>query len=804
MAIDLQDAGDAPTSPTAARRSAISWRTLLPLALATALLTSAAFVAWQAWLVQHSRSTVAAAEQTRDVAAAAITDLIRAQRAKLEAALQDPALVAALQGEDAAGREQAAVRLRDLLPDIQQARFFSPTLHEVVAGNLEKIGYSQAALLMQAEALDRTAPARAYIEQGKAVGLVLAAPVKSGAEVLGYVLARWPWQPVLDVLRKRDVAPARMDLRQGDGYNGIRLASAGAEARGSDSDGGNPVAESRLRIAVAAPGYFVVMPREPLMLTLIALGLLLTGLLALWLRHIGNERALGMLRRGRGPTIAEPTLTEVVLSEDAAAAADPDTSKPAVSAGTPIKESTPINVNPGIFRAYDIRGVVGETLDAGVARTIGQAIGSEAQERGLADIVVGRDGRLSSPDMAAALIAGLRASGIDVTDIGAAPTPVTYFAAQHFGSGSCVSVTGSHNPPDHNGFKIVLGGETLAEDAIQALHHRIVERNFRGGSGGSSGGLQVTDATGEYIDRISTDIQVARKLKVVVDCGNGIAGDFAPGVLTAIGCEVEPLYCEVDGGFPNHHPDPSDPDNLKDLILAVERTGADLGVAFDGDGDRLGVVTPTGEIIYPDRLLMLFAIDLLERNPGATIIYDVKCTNRLQSLILTNGGSPLMWKTGHSLIKAKMRETDALLAGEMSGHFFFKERWYGFDDGIYAAARLVEILAGDIEDRSAQEIFDELPKDVSTPELKLPMPDDNGHAFVDAFTRKATFDGAHLTTIDGLRADWRDGFGLVRASNTTAILVLRFGADSQLALERIQDEFRSQLLALDPKLELPF
>jgi phosphomannomutase/phosphoglucomutase len=381
-----------------------------------------------------------------------------------------------------------------------------------------------------------------------------------------------------------------------------------------------------------------------------------------------------------------------------------------------------------------------------------------------------------------------------------APTPVTYFACQHVGSGSGVSVTGSHNPPDHNGFKIVLGGETLAEDAIQALHRRIVERHFSEGTGG----LQVTSFASEYADRIAADIQVARRLTVVVDCGNGAGGEVAPAVLGAIGCEVLPLHCEIDCSFPNHQPDPTDPDNLRDLVLAVERTGADLGVAFDGDADRLGVVGPDGEMIFPDRLLMLFARDVLERNPGASIIYDVKCTNRLQPLIIAAGGSPLMWKTGHSLIKAKMRETGALLAGEMSGHFFFKERWYGFDDGIYAAARLVELLAGDIRERGVREIFDSLPKGAATPELKVPMAEGTNHAFVEAFSRKARFDGAHLTTIDGLRADWPDGFGLVRASNTTSILVLRFGADGEDALERIQDTFREQLLAFDANLPLPF
>ena len=453
-----------------------------------------------------------------------------------------------------------------------------------------------------------------------------------------------------------------------------------------------------------------------------------------------------------------------------------------------------------IFRAYDIRGVVGTTLDPGIAKLIGQAIGSAMQDQGLKDIVVGRDGRLSGQEMANALIEGLRAAGREVLDIGQAPTPLCYFAAFQLRTGSCVAVTGSHNPPDYNGFKIVLGGDTLAGDAIQDLYARIAEDRLY--KAPAPGGLQQREVAADYIRRIAEDVQLERKLKVVVDCGNGVAGMLAPEVLEAIGCEVMPIFCEVDGTFPNHHPDPSDPKNLTDTIQMVQRLNADVGLAFDGDGDRLGVVTHSGEIVYPDRLLMLFASDVLERNPGACIVYDVKCTGHLAGHILRHGGSPLMWKTGHSLIKAKMKETGAELAGEMSGHFFFKERWYGFDDAIYAAARLLEILA--TRDESADAVFAELPKGFSTPELKAPLPEGENYAFMDKFREKAKFDGARVATIDGVRADWPDGWGLVRASNTTPVLVMRFDADSPAALERIQKIFRDQLLALKPDLALPF
>jgi len=448
-----------------------------------------------------------------------------------------------------------------------------------------------------------------------------------------------------------------------------------------------------------------------------------------------------------------------------------------------------------------VRGVVGKTLDKNVARMLGRAIGTVMGEKGLREIVVGRDGRASGPELAGALADGLREAGVDVIDLGAVPTPVVYFAAYRFNTGCGVAVTGSHNPPDYNGFKIVVAGETLAEGAIQDLYQRIASGAM---SSDGHGSLRQVDVAPDYIEKIVSDVLAERSLKVVVDAGNGIPGAIAPQVLEGVGCEVVPLYCDVDGNFPNHHPDPSDPANLEDLIHAVRQTDADLGIAFDGDGDRLGVVSRSGEIIYPDRLLMLFARDVLSRQPGGIVIYDVKCTSHLKGQILDAGGSPLMWRTGHSLIKAKMRETSAELAGEMSGHFFFKERWYGFDDGIYAAARLLEILAGDLHGRSPEEIFATLPKSISTPELKIELAEGEHYRFMDQLRERATFEDASVITIDGLRVDWPDGWGLVRASNTTPVLVLRFEADNEAALKRIQQIFRQQLLAVNPTLKLPF
>jgi len=459
-----------------------------------------------------------------------------------------------------------------------------------------------------------------------------------------------------------------------------------------------------------------------------------------------------------------------------------------------------VQLDPGIFRAYDIRGVIGQTLDPGVAQLIGQAIGSLMHEQGLDEIVVGRDGRLSGPELIAGLIAGLRIAGRNVIDIGRTPTPVVYFGSYELGTGSCVAVTGSHNPPDYNGFKIVVDGQTLSGDAITDLYQRIAAgRLHTADSPGTATQRRIDD---DYVRRIAADVRLQRPLKVVVDAGNGVAGEVGPRVLEAIGAEVVRLYCEIDGTFPNHHPDPSEPHNLEDLIARVREEGADLGVAFDGDGDRLGVVTPEGDNIFPDRLLMLFAADVLARKPGAMILYDVKCTGRLAGHIQSHGGRPLMWKTGHSLIKAKMRETSAELAGEMSGHFFFKERWYGFDDGIYAAARLLEILSG--RDEAPGDVLRALPGGVATPEIKIDAPGGDPHRFVAGFQRQAQFEGAQVQTIDGVRVDWPDGWGLIRASNTTPVLVLRFDADDESSLTRIKHAFRAQLTAYDPDLPLRF
>ena len=458
-----------------------------------------------------------------------------------------------------------------------------------------------------------------------------------------------------------------------------------------------------------------------------------------------------------------------------------------------------MQIDPTIFKAYDIRGIVGKNVDEAFAEHLGRAFGSEARAAGEKAVAVGRDGRLSGPKLAAALVRGLKSTGLDVVDIGMCTTPMLYYVAATRAAQGCSSgimVTGSHNPKDYNGFKMVMSGRAIYGADIQKLRQRIETETYttkRGRSG-------KMDVLAEYTQRIVGDVKLARPMKVVVDSGNGIPGASAPGILRALGCEVIDLYSTVDGDFPNHHPDPSKPENLEVLKTVVKATGAEVGLAFDGDGDRLGVVTATGNIIYPDRQIMLFARDILSRHKGGTIIYDVKCSQRLPVAIRKAGGKPLMWKTGHSLIKAKLKEVGAPFAGEMSGHLFFGERWYGFDDAMYTAARLLEILA---RQKNPSAFLDALPTSFSTPELNVPCAEGEHHAVVAELLARAAdgrmkFEGGEVGTIDGLRVDFADGFGLIRASNTTPVLVLRFEGHTDEALHRIEAQFMAALREVKP------
>lgn len=451
-----------------------------------------------------------------------------------------------------------------------------------------------------------------------------------------------------------------------------------------------------------------------------------------------------------------------------------------------------------IFKAYDIRGIVDKTLTTDITYKIGQAVGSEVIASGGDSIVIGRDGRLSGPMLSRALADGLRASGVNVVDIGVAASPVVYYSSYSMGIPSCIAITGSHNPPDYNGYKMVVDGTTLSSQRIQALKQRILDKDFSVGAGD----YRQQEIIDDYIARIVNDVKPDRALKIVIDCGNGVAGATAPQVFRQIGCEVIDLYSEVDGTFPNHHPDPSQIENLQDLIAAVEEHSADLGLAFDGDGDRLGVITKNGEVVWPDRQMILFARDILTRNPGAEIIYDVKCSRTLPAEIERAGGKATMWRTGHSFIKAKLKETGAAIAGEMSGHIFFKERWFGFDDGVYAGARLIELLAR--QDQTPQAVFDALPNSINTPELRMEFAEGEHYRFMDQLKEVAKFENAEISTIDGIRVDYADGFGLIRPSNTTPILVLRFEADTEQALRQIQDDFSAAIRLVDEKVTIPF
>src|SRR4249919_35177 len=753
---------------------------------ALALVLLAAWFGWSAWQQLRDSNRRQSVEQARDAAVQAVQGVLATEQKQFAKQLQSAPVQAALAANDL---HLAGEALTQGWGSATDGEVLSTDLDPAYAG-LPKTGYGRLAAMEQALADHK--PVAWIVTDGLGKQkLALAAPVMRGKETIGVASASLRLDKLGTSVEGANVPEETyLALRQGASNlveRGDKALANGAEAMAAKVPG------SDLRIAAAVPdvagGPFGLGWLECAIVTV----LLALGAVVAWLYP--------RLTHGRGAAAGDAD--EAGAQTLGQMAPELLTPQPAVAAKPTAPDAAPkasVAIDRGIFRAYDVRGVVGKTLDASIADLLGQSIGSLMQQQGLLDIVVGRDGRLSGPELTEGLINGLRKAGRNVIDIGMAPTPVVYFGAYHLRAGSCVSVTGSHNPPDYNGFKIVVGGETLSGDAITDLYDRIADgRLFNADNAGEVRSLDIGD---EYVQRIANDVQIDRPLKVVVDAGNGVAGDLGPRVLAAIGAEVTPLYCEIDGTFPNHHPDPSEPHNLADLIRMVERLDADLGIAFDGDGDRLGVVTRDGQNIFPDRLLMLFAQDVLERNPGAMIIYDVKCTGRLPGHILRHGGSPLMWKTGHSLIKAKMRETGAELAGEMSGHFFFKERWYGFDDGIYAAARLLEILSVQHDTPSAT--LAALPDGVSTAEIKVDAPDGDPHSFVERFRNAARFEGARLSTIDGLRVDFPDGWGLVRASNTTPILVMRFDADSAEALQRIQTAFREQLLALKPDLVLPF
>lgn len=757
------------------------------------ILLLAAWFGWNSYAQWRQDALAQDLEQARDHAVQDIGQAMTTQANHLDAVLKQPPVIAALAGGDALG---AASLIRARLKDAEDVQVLPGDL-SVAYENPKDFGYARLSLLESVQVVDH-AQVR-VVRDANQIRLGVAATVRlSGQPAVAY--ARLPLLSLTGPLDAIAVpGSAYLALRQGS-YNVAQQGDAGLSDAAETL--AKPLGTSGLRVAAAVPqGDGGPLGLGTAGCAVVAVLLLIIAVLLVLASR--GQVALPRRRLAVQSSADEPTFIQS-LQHDTRLAGDMHALD--LQALPPSPASVPkVHIATEMFRAYDIRGVVGNDLNPGVAALIGQAIGSAMQAQGLRDVVVGRDGRLSGPELTGGLIDGLRRAGCDVIDIGQVPTPVVYFGADALRAGSCVAVTGSHNPPDYNGFKIVIGGETLSGAAIADLYQRINEGRLHTAT--VPGGLAQRDISAAYIQRIADDVQLDRPIKVVVDAGNGVAGEIAPRLLEAIGANVVPLYCDIDGTFPNHHPDPSEPRNLDDLVAMVQRFDADIGVAFDGDADRLGVVTKEGAVVFPDRLLMLFAADVLQRNPGALVIYDVKCTGKLSDHVLRNGGSPLMWKTGHSLIKAKMRETDAELAGEMSGHFFFKERWYGFDDGIYAAARLLEILAQ--REQTPSEVLDALPESVSTPEIKVPVEGD-AHALVARFIARAQageqspFEAARLSTIDGLRADFVDGWGLVRASNTTPVLVLRFEADSEAALQRIRTLFRNELRTLLPEHPLTF
>jgi phosphomannomutase/phosphoglucomutase len=683
------------------------------------------------------------------------------------------------------------------------------------------LGYAAIEILRESEESGQAPAAEVLLFGSEDQHILTVWRLNQGEKLAGHLVLALDVAMLPAIMSKQSIVDGYAELIQGIGGGKPLVLS-----RGGDAGVRQGLASARVKVAGTPwrvafwPGGRLA-PPEPLIelpdwaVPAAGSSVVLVIVLVVFVRQRGRARAAAAVAEqaheeklaaaakkvaakaasGSGTEQSDPASTDGV--EAAYAGLD----EPPAPEGIVVEEEVGAMDMPAeIFRAYDIRGIVDEGLTANIVQQIGRAIGAEAYDRGQQTIVVGRDGRNSGPELQAALVEGLRAVGRDVIDVGRVPTPVLYFATHYLNTGSGVMVTGSHNPPEYNGLKIMLGGDTLFGDDIQALKKRAESGDFPKGTGK----VQSMEVVDEYVRRVCEDVPVAlgNSFRVVVDCGNGVAGEVAPKVLRALGHDVVELYCEVDGNFPNHHPDPSDPANLTYLIGAVKQENADLGFAFDGDGDRLGVVDPDGKIIWPDMQMMLFAKDVLSRNPGADIIFDVKCSSRLAKVIKQLGGNPVMWRTGHSYIKNKLKESGAPLAGEMSGHIFFQDRWYGFDDAIYSAARMLEILMA--FKKSPAEVFARLPSGISTPELRIDMREGEQLSLVEKLVKSDAFSNGKRTTIDGLRVDFPDGWGLVRASNTTPSLVMRFEADNKEAMARIQGDFKKAVIALAPDLQLPF
>jgi len=808
-------------------------------AIAATLLAGAlglgCWYAWNGWR-QDLAEEAAAAQRVHQIEATRLAKQVSVAlddaRAALARLAEDPKVVTALTGAPDA-RLAVGTALAADIPGALLLRLVPAGTVQPDESRQPPLTYASLALLRQAAAQDKPAVIELHLGGTPDAHVALVRRVPPAGEPVGFLHLALDPKVIDDAVATLDGKGLEIEVRQSvPGAPPLVLAKQGRAADGRVDIAQAPVPGTswqlvlRRRGGAGVGGDGFALPS----LLLPAGGLALAAVAALVLlrrRRAGGaggpvetsdyQGAVRAILEGQYPgleallpgTLARPLSAAQPLpaqdvhtrtAEMPAFDASATTVHQPNEAEAPAPQAEATAIDPVIFRSYDIRGVVGTSLTNDAMRQLGRAIGSEAQALGQQTVIVARDGRVSSVSLQESLVEGLLSTGCDVLEIGLVPTPVLYFATHYLDTRTGVMITGSHNPPEYNGLKIVLDGTALSGDAIQAIRRRVEQQDYASGQGT----LQQTEIVPDYIRRISEEIPVSlgRTLKVVVDCGNGVPGIVAPHILRAIGHDVIELYCEVDGDFPNHHPDPSEPANLEDLIIMVKHEDADLGLAFDGDGDRLGVVDREGNILWADRQLMLFARDVLSRNPGATIVYDVKCSRRLADVIREAGGVPLMWKTGHSLIKSKMVETGALLGGEISGHICFKERWYGFDDALYAAARLLELLVD--AKIPPEELFAGLPSGVATPELKIPMPEERHTEFMEKIGVAADFPDAEITDIDGLRVDLPNSWGLVRASNTTPCLVLRFEGDDAQALAEIQERFRHLLLAVDPGLELPF
>ncbi|WAK01971.1 phosphomannomutase/phosphoglucomutase [Methylobacter sp. YRD-M1] len=793
-----------------------------------------------------SASEVAQAKQSAATAQAqgvalALSEQIAARQRILDKLAQDPEVLAAVSSTDPALLSAVASTLEKQVPDALKIRVLLPGASGLDEKSVPRMGYAD--LDMVRETFAKNQPAAIQGDQGPDRHLAMTSRIMRNDQAVGVMLASLNYDFINKSLQAMPAKGSYLELRQA----ALVLGSSGDQAAGeldanekidvahadwqlhyrysTDADVHelSMIAGLILIIALFAAlaffaGYRKLSERldQDISIVLKAFKDMITH------KSLGNYPVYLSQMQGVIPTLAQykrvmeghddqaitinhdeifnsvnSSLNLPVIEEDLLDEAVVVTTK-TIGKDLPKPIEMP-DAMAAIFRAYDIRGIVGKTLTEKAVYDIGRALGTEARQHGCRTIVVGRDGRTSSPILAEALADGILATGQNVLDIGMVPTPTLYFVTKHT-EGQCgVMITGSHNPADYNGLKMVINGETLAGDRIQQLKQCIMNQAYATGEGRIE---RNTLLANDYIGAVAEDIHIARPMRVVLDCGNGVAGELGPVLLRSIGCEVFELFCDVDGTFPNHHPDPSKPDNLADLIASVKHYQADLGIAFDGDGDRLGVIDSNGKIIWPDRQMMLFAKDVLASKPGAEIIYDVKCSRHLTTEIVKRGGRPVMWKTGHSLMKAKLKETGAKLAGEMSGHIFFNDRWFGFDDALYSAARLIEILSADT--RTSAEVFADFPDSFNTPELNIELTEGENFKFIESMFSTANFTGGKITTIDGMRVDFANGWGLVRASNTTPSLVVRFEADTRADLSDIQAQFRQLMQKIKPDIVLPF